>query len=362
MKKFILLIFMFLMLFPLGYKQNNVIATTEINGKLQNKVLVIIFNPYVNGRRVVDYYNWNDPKVLNHEIINTFRQLEGKTLDYKITGTFEVAYFPQKETGFAYDEYSYDACARDINYCYQPDWVDYNKIITEFGICHMVNRGMIDEVWLWGGPWFGFFESAMLGPNPYWINGSAIKNTNCDKNIPIMGFNYESGLENALHSFGHRFEATMEKTYGSWVQLPISHNWNYFGLNDHQYYENDPNRRFATSGCGSVHFPPNGQSHYDYSNTRTVQSYCFQFEKYGSRAISIRSTQPINCTAWECTHLGYMKWWFDSIPTNSGINSDFKYNNWWIYLADVNRAYDNPFVTVTTQPIYIPGPPKPPIE
>jgi hypothetical protein len=33
-----------------------------------------------------------------------------------------------------------------------------------------VARGEIDEIWLFGGPYFGFYESRMAGPGAFWCN------------------------------------------------------------------------------------------------------------------------------------------------------------------------------------------------
>jgi hypothetical protein len=54
----------------------------------------------------------------------------------------------------------------------------------------------------------------MAGPNTFWCNAPALKNTKASgRRFVIMGFSYERGVGEMLESFGHRSESTMNKAF-----------------------------------------------------------------------------------------------------------------------------------------------------
>ncbi len=66
---------------------------------------------------------------------------------------------------------------------------------------------------MFGGPYFGFYESRMVGKDAFWCNGPAIEQ-NCRRFV-IMGFNYERDVKEMVHDYGHRSESLLAKHFGS---------------------------------------------------------------------------------------------------------------------------------------------------
>jgi hypothetical protein len=66
---------------------------------------------------------------------------------------------------------------------------------------------------MFGGPYFGFYESRMAGQKAFWCNAPGIEQ-NC-KRFVMMGFNYERGVREMIHSFGHRAESILAVHFGS---------------------------------------------------------------------------------------------------------------------------------------------------
>ena len=128
----------------------------------------------------------------------------------------------------------------------------------------------------------------------------------------------------------------MTKVYGSWQQNNTSHNWNKFALVKVQ----SPN--YSYSGCGSIHFPPNGTfldgDGYDYSNPSNVLSNCDDFANYPNLSDPLQVAQPVNCSAWGCNQLGYLQYWFGHFPSFAGCGPDNVANDWWKYLASPAQA------------------------
>jgi hypothetical protein len=149
-----------------------------------------------------------------------------------------------------------------------------------------------------------------------------------------MGPSPERGSDLAIHNFGHRTESAMTKTYGSWEQNRTAHNWDRFALVKYQ----SPSYNY--SGCGSIHYPPNGVSDYDYGNHATVNSNCADFENYPALGDPNVTAQPVTCSSWACDHLQFLNYWFAHFPQGNGCGSDRISADWWRYFANPADALD----------------------
>ncbi len=303
-------------------------------GTVRN-VFLLVFDPVVPGTKggltLHQYFNWNDPYALADDYRSWVASTTANAYQYQIVSSQEVDAIPVKADGYQYDVWTYIDCINGVpGACHHPDPVDYGAIIDDHDLCEALNSGQVDEVWMFGGPYFGFWESTLAGPDAYWYNSPPVAGTSCAALLPIMGYNYERDLDSVVHNLGHRFESTMVRVYGSW-QANLDHNWNRFALVDDA---------FTFSGCGSTHFPPNGESDYDYGSTTTVDTFCGDFVNYPDLSPPATVLQPIDCTAWGCDELGYLSWWFSRVPRFAGVGPDGKYNDWWRYIIDPNAVFD----------------------
>jgi hypothetical protein len=312
------------------FTSSGAVNETLPSDAVTKKVYALVFNPTLsNGQSLTAYYHWNDPAVLTQQTIDFFKLTSGNRINYTVAYTNVVTNgWPEKIDGFTYTESQYLAVVNRQQASHNPDTVNYNKIVNtpEFDICGKLNRGEIDEVWMFGGPWFGFYESTLVGPGAYFYNSGPVGGPhNCNKLLPIMGMNYERGEDCMLEDFGHRTESTMTKVYGSWQENRTAHNWDRFGLVKAQ----SPN--YSYSGCGSVHYPPNGTSDYNYSNSSTVPSNCNDFANYPNLSDPLLVVQPTTCSLWGCNQIGYFQYWFGHLPVNLGCGPDNVANSWWNY-------------------------------
>jgi hypothetical protein len=208
---------------------------------------------------------------------------------------------------------------------HQPDAVDYRAIIQDFHIAERVEQGEIDEVWLWGFPYAGFWESTMVGKGAYHCNSPPVEGVQTSRIFVIMGFNYERGVGEMLESFGHRVESILRHVYGSW-EPKGTHAWNRFTLYD----------RIAPggAGCGNVHFAPNSERDYDWGNRRVVWSTCDDWLDYPHLTGQRRR---VSCDEWGRGDIrAHHRWWLRHLPRAPG-RTEGKLNNWWAYVTDFNR-------------------------
>ncbi len=136
---------------------------------ITRNVYVIVYDPLLrNGQTLSQYMHWNNYETLTQQIIDFFKQASGNKLNYTVADTTVVSSgWPELIDGFSYTEDSFMAMWANPQTHHTPTQVNYNKIVnsTEFDICGKANRGEIDEVWVFNGPWFGFHE---IGPGWSW--------------------------------------------------------------------------------------------------------------------------------------------------------------------------------------------------
>ena len=179
---------------------------------LTRKVLVVDFQPgAVQGR-------WNRSEDLIPGYIDKMREASQGILEYQVAEKLEVPEYPVLMDGRQYTDETFTEvladdkkALRDANGGYTL--ADYDQIIQKFDIMQKIENEKIDEVWMFGGPYFGFYESRMVGRDAFWCNGPAMER-DCRRFV-IMGFNYERDVKEMVHDYGHRSESVLAKQFGS---------------------------------------------------------------------------------------------------------------------------------------------------
>lgn len=323
------------------------------------KVLVIAYDPILenqSNKRLHEYFEdyfqgaYDDlsPTSLTTKLIESLDEDSHGKVKYELTEAIHIVdEWPLHENGQRYTDTSYPPDFEDQDDEWDMGPVDYMEIINDFNIEARVNNGEVDEVWLLGGPGFGWFESAMAGNDAYEINGDVITGVN-SKRFVVMGLNYERITAEALESYGHRAEHIMTHVYGS-LHFPAGpaptsvpspmHVWDQFMVKDY-----DP---LDWAGCSNVHGALNVEawSEEDEYNTwseRDVQSNC---EDWYNFPYLTGDTQTTDCNTWMINcgtqdRKDFIKWWFNHMPHVAGTMDGYL-NNWWRYFTDVEQYKDN---------------------
>ena len=324
-------------LIPFATQNNRLTAqavhpASLVTNTITKKVYVIVYDPLLsNNQELSQYLGWSDHTTITQGTIDFFKQASNNRINYVVAQTTIVTSgWPQLVDGFSYTEQEYLAVLANQQPHHVPTGVDYNNIVNsvQFDICGKVNRGEIDEVWIYNGPWFGFYESTLAGPGAYSFNSPPVSGTNnCNKLVPIMGPSPERTTNEAVHNFGHRMEFTMAQTYGGWQKNDTSHSWAKFALARGQAPS------YSYSGCGEIHYPPNSVIEYEYDHASGYLSNCADFANYPSLSDPLQVAQPVSCSAWGCMELNFYQYWFNHLPTFTGCGPDNVANDWWKYFA-----------------------------
>jgi len=295
------------------------------------KTPVLNFDPIVEpsgGKRTHEVYGWADAHVLADGYAAAVASASGGYVEHQIVEWADVDEYPAMIDGFVYTDESF-ASAWAARTPYQPNETDYRKLIADHGVAPRVKSGEVDEVWLFGFPYAGYFESCMAGPGAYWVNGSPLPDVDSGRKFVLMGFNYERGVPEMLHDLGHRTESILSHVYGSWNQQDgggPKHDWDRYT----QYDLIAP----GNAACGTTHFPPNGTRDYDYYNPAEVPSTCDDWLANGPYLTG--ATTQVSGAAWAPGP--YELWWLSHLPKKPSVNPvSRKQDNWWKYVADFNH-------------------------
>jgi len=287
------------------------------------KVAVINFDPVVGDSTLHQRFGWQNPKALAEEYQAAISEISHNRVRLDIVSWQDESVFPIKTDGFVYSLEEFEQCWETRTTCHDPDGIDYLAMFSNYNIAQRIDAGEMDEVWIFGAPYMGFWESSMAGPGAFYINGGVFEEVEVSKPFAIMGFSYERRLAEMIHNLCHRTEATMEKVSGGWDTTDLSTDWAKFAANAHQSN--------GVAAVGSCHYPPNGVEDYDYDNLSTVWSSASAWMDYPHLE---EKADSINADTWGGPeyHLNYMKWWFSHLPHASGPSETGILSNWWAYI------------------------------
>jgi len=303
-------------------------------------VEVLDFDPLMDdGRPLTVVQGWNDPSSLQPQYVQDVSTASEGVVDQTVRRTTVIRDYPVKLGGFRFSNATYDACltAPPTDDC--KALIDYGAVLnSSFGAksgsaCDALKRGNVNEVWLWGGPWFGYLEWLLVAP------GSLCPAVR--KPFVVMGFSYERGEPEMLHDLGHRAEGLVQSGIGLTLWDRFDGQRSRYGQDfacpaqpDATHPEVDP----ATAHAGNVHFPPNAYCHYQYDRDFAVMSDADDWANFPN--LTGRRTL-INSATWGGTQRGFMIWWLGRFPRGEGSTQGVE-NDWWRYIDMATRAPRSP--------------------
>lgn len=296
---------------------------------VNRKVLLLIYNAVVptEGRKKLNQVlNWNDPDELTRQHITDLKEASYGYANYSVVDRKEVNGFPVKADGFNYTADSFVKSWRARSGFHEADAVDYLKIVAQFDIIERINRNEIDEVWMHGFPYAGFYESIMGGPDAFWCNAPALKGTEqAKRRFVIMGFNYQRGRGEMLENQGHRAESIMKYVFRN--KKGDDNLWEKFT----RYDKTHPGK----AEVGIVHYAPNSVKDYDWGNTTKVRSFCDDWLNFPNFK---NVSRIVDHNDWgKGDTLAHHVWWFKRMPHITGSADGISYN-WWRYIIDPNEV------------------------
>jgi len=293
------------------------------------KAWVIAFDPPIpsqGGRRLSQVMGWHAVEDLVQRYCADLLDCSRGYLTYQVVETTSVDSLPVKEDGFFYDPDLFLEHLRSGSGFHTPDAMDYSQVLQQFSIVDRVQRGEVDEVWLFGPPYAGFYESRMAGSGAFFCNAPPLpQDGQGQRRFIIMGFNYERGVGEMLESFSHRAEFILHQVFRA---IPAEANlWERFI----RYERSAPGQ----AEVGTVHFAPNSERDYDWGNHHPVQSRCDTWYHFPDLAGTPRL---VECSEWGGGDMRqHHLWWLRHFPCITGSVGGIAFN-WWKYVVDPDQV------------------------
>lgn len=300
---------------------------------VHKKAYLLIFNPRVpsaGGKKLTEVLGWHNPDDLVQEYIKDVREISYGYANYTIVKRDEADYLPHKTDGFRYEPDNFvkawQSKGKEGGGFHTPDWADYTRILKDFNIIAQINAGEFDEVFMFGGPYGGFYESQMGGPGAFWCNAPAMENTEqANRRFVMMGFSYQRGVGEMLENLGHRAESIMRQVYRK--HQGEDNLWEKFA----RYDQTHPGR----AEVGIMHFAPNSTKDYEWGRTNAVPSVAHTWLNFPD----LRGAPKLVTNAdWGGGDVRlHHQWWFRHLPHTTGRTKGISHN-WWEYIIDPNTV------------------------
>lgn len=315
------------------------------------KVVLVNQDPRLqNGNRIHQEFGWRDPNALADRLVQHFLEATDSVVQFQIVERVDAAILFTRFYG------NFLGVTKYVQLLHEPGWptlkaaadsgqiwFDYREFVKYYKFDQRRNNGEIDEVWVFAAPYLGMYESQLMGPKAFWWNSPPIKDgTALTKLLSVMGLNYERGVDQAFHSFGHRVESAVTQAYLE----AQGRNWDPKSTNPTPWdlFTRIEKDMPGLAHVGNVHFPPNGDHDYDYGNQRVVTSYAENWFRY---PLLFEQHSQVSAATWYYAigdplaegndHLGYLRWFYGHLPRYLGV-TDGVLNNWWHYALDYEEA------------------------
>jgi len=309
------------------YPQDSASEPAQIT---HSRVLAIVYDPVMDassGATLSQTMKWHRVPDLISGFMADLILMSNGMARYQIVQRVDVDEFPVKSDGFRYTPESYLRVLQGRASAHVPHGASYTALFTKYNILQRVASHEIDEVWVFGFPHAGFYESAMGGPGAFWCNAPPLKGTDAAKRrFVVMGFSYERYIGEMLESYGHRAESIMEKVFSR--TNGDANLWKRFTR-----HEKDVPGRAA---CGNIHFAPNSLQDYDWNNPRPVQSECYDWQlNFPNFKGDVRT---VGASEWGSGDMRkHHVWWFNHFPRVAGRRNGI-HNNWWQYVVNPHNV------------------------
>lgn len=315
-------------------------------GNLDLKVAVVTHNPWMTnvaeiarGRRMNAIFSW--PTGYNMAKDQASWWFEASHGMVKVTFVTNVVLdtWPRYVSGDRFTPQSYyDARKKGI----KPSWntsftFDYMYFYTNEcpWIVEYINKGIIDQVWLYSHPDGGCYESRLNGWGADYCNSNGLGTLDSEKVFMMCTPSMER-TDTPMENFGHAAESMLHTrwdcsyiNYHPWRDYSKKNDFVLFNMN----YAIDTNN----IQVGTVHYAPNSTNDYLWGMKNYVDCYADNWYNYPDLSGPARS---MNCSEWGGgVNHKHKIWWFKHFPQKVGLHRGQMMNWLCVYLNPAKAAH-----------------------
>jgi len=319
-------------------------SVVQATGHLRLKIAAIAYNPIMTNRPGAPRLNvaagWADPLAMARDHTNWWdRASDGMVRCELVIGT-NLNIWPVTADGFRYTDTSYWAIyTNGWQGAHSPDTIDYRALFkTDMPwLLTMIDTGAVDQVWIYGFPCMGCFETRLFGPGAYECNSDGTEELG-NRRLFMASFPSMERPDTPMENFGHGCEGIL----GSWfwnhlVDYPGSLDTPYARMNDFALFTRAVTNSPGMIHCGNIHFAPNSTSDYDWGNSTRVSGNADAWYSY---PLLTNAPRMMNSSDWGngVNHL-HKLWWFGHMPQKVGLHRGHMMNWLTMYLNLQHASY-----------------------
>jgi hypothetical protein len=157
---------------------------------------------------------WRTPESLCAGFMADLIETSAGMADFQVVESAQINDILPFKDGFRYEPVALMDVLQRRASPHRAEQVDYAELLARLDALRRVARGDFDEVWVFGYPHAGFYESIMAGAGAFFCNSAPLTGTEaCPRRFIVMGFSVERGVGEMLESFGHRCESILRQVY-----------------------------------------------------------------------------------------------------------------------------------------------------
>ncbi len=280
-------------------------------------VVVLNFDPVLDGTRASRLgkdMGWNEPRALADSLRIAVWATSTRKVAYRVVDWRDIDAFPAT-AGPGWEPDAYRACVEDGQDCRDPR-ADIPAILDRYGVPPLIDRDIADEVWIFAPPATGIAGAGTAGPGAVEVD-AAYPGVAVSRPFAVMGFQLDEGMDDVLHAFCRRVEATVGRALAATEEGARA--WARFTA---------IRAEADTAGVGTCDTPPNATEPGDYDNTDPFPSTAPRWLVYPSESTA---TQDVSAQVWNGPDYRrtYLRWWLVHLPHNERTPPTSPPSNWW---------------------------------
>jgi len=324
------------------------------------KLAVLNYEPCFASKGNQTYWQWGkwkDPRVCVQMMVDGWRAMSDGMLDIQVVHWTNVNLFPYSADTNRFDHHRYTE--ETFTADFRKNYVGMAHYLTcltaDFPhLLAMIDRGEVDHVIFGGGPFFGYWETHMIGRGASACNSGPTSWTN-ERTFTVMGMNCERP-GNGAHPIGHGHGETTLATWYYNEGLPYTGHLpyppiaaedvtRYTNINEFVAFTRFKRVADGAIGCGNIHWAPNGTNSgwgYDYGMDDPVLSSADNWNSPQYPHSLTNAPRVIHGREWGLrdeanNEYGFGWWWWNHFPQQLGLYRGHL-NNWMTYAWNWNTA------------------------
>lgn len=304
-------------------------------GNLDLKVAVVCYNPWMTNvaeitraRRLNATFGWPNGQSMANDQKSWWKEATFGMVKANFVVVTNLDIFPLMSSGKRFNQQSYyDYWKKGETDKHPGGSFDYAHFLTNDvpWMIPAIERGEIDQVWLYGWPGMNTNETRLFGKGAFGCNSFGFGRLMNDRMFMMCMPSIERS-DTPMENFGHGCEWHLGGAFHNYV-YSFDNGIDYTNSHDMALYRAHGSECTDNVNIGDVHYAPNSVRDYDWGNTTPVMSYADCWYDYPNMTNWV--PRSMTCADWgNGVNYKHKIWFFKHMPEKVGLRRGHMMN--WI--------------------------------